>query len=355
VRRSLQQQFSFSSRFLWADVMRIIAIFLVVYVHQLSLLPPLTVVNLWFWVPNFYAYAGVPLFVMISGALLLGKDEPLLIFFRKRVKAVLVPWIIWVGVYIAIDYFIFGLEQQTFLEWLRYAHRMFFSRFWFLPMIFGLYLLTPILRVLIPVVKRNLLIYSLSVWGFAFVFLPAIYRIFGYQLALDSSLLRQVFQYLGLFVLGRVLTQGNLPLLSKKIWSAIFLGSVVVTYISLRLTSATSHRASVDITFSQLFSPTMIIGVISVFMLLYLFLRGRIITNRFLAVMIVELSEAAFGIYLVHELVKEILIRGFPTIASYFRLIDPLFGLPLQTLFVFFLSFAVIFLLRRISFLRFAT
>ena len=77
------------------DLIRIIAIVMVILVHS-SFFPysipgeitPIVIVN-WF-TANFYGaigYLGVPLFVMLSGALLLNPakaDEPMGVFFKKR-------------------------------------------------------------------------------------------------------------------------------------------------------------------------------------------------------------------------------------------------------------------------------
>ena len=103
-------------RMLWADVVRIIAIYLVVQIHTSSdafsssffshgpgiILSKLGVVS-------------VPLFVMLSGALLLGKQESYKTFFSKRCIKVLIPWIIWTFVYMYFN-FSFRFHDQVVSE-----------------------------------------------------------------------------------------------------------------------------------------------------------------------------------------------------------------------------------------------
>ena len=106
------------------DIVRAVAIFMVICIHSLGLvndaLPTgdeearmtnavMTIV-----------YGGVPLFVMLSGALLLGKDEPIGVFFRKRMGRVLWPFLFWSVIVCAILYWqeggrsLFGYATSLF-------------------------------------------------------------------------------------------------------------------------------------------------------------------------------------------------------------------------------------------------
>jgi fucose 4-O-acetylase-like acetyltransferase len=83
------------------QLMRTIAIFLVILNHASS----------WcqFYNPSQYvksaymslATTGVPIFIMISGALLLSKyNEPILVFFKKRMNKIIVPFVCWSYIYL---------------------------------------------------------------------------------------------------------------------------------------------------------------------------------------------------------------------------------------------------------------
>src|SRR5512134_1035392 len=89
----------------WADVIRVVAVFLVVTVHVSG-----QITNIWGKVPEndwFIAniYGGiaricVPLFFMISGYLLLPRAENLGAFYRKRMPKVVIPFLVWSLIYL---------------------------------------------------------------------------------------------------------------------------------------------------------------------------------------------------------------------------------------------------------------
>ena len=94
-------------------------------------------------------YCGVPLFVMLSGALLLGKDEPMKVFFKKRLSRVLIPFLVWSVIVGAILYLQGGgrsIVGYTLYELKSVATTGVHGIYWYVYMIIGLYCLTPVLR-----------------------------------------------------------------------------------------------------------------------------------------------------------------------------------------------------------------
>ncbi len=89
----------------WADLIRVIAIFLVVVIHVSG-----QVTNVWGKIPtlewmigNIYggiARVAVPLFFMISGYLLLPRSESLGSFYTKRMPRVVIPFVVWSVIYL---------------------------------------------------------------------------------------------------------------------------------------------------------------------------------------------------------------------------------------------------------------
>lgn len=85
----------------WINNAKIVAMFAVVIVHVAAtfvLNSPIGSSN--WWVGNLYESAArwsVPVFVMLSGALLLhpNKQESLSVFYKKRLSRILVPLIFW--------------------------------------------------------------------------------------------------------------------------------------------------------------------------------------------------------------------------------------------------------------------
>ena len=105
--------------------------------------------NWWLGASLFYAcFCSIPVFVMISGALLLdnAREESLREFYKKRLYRVGVPLVSWTIVYLGVRGF---LDQERLT-----VGRVFeliitadpYYHLWFLYMMLGLYLVTPPLR-----------------------------------------------------------------------------------------------------------------------------------------------------------------------------------------------------------------
>lgn len=132
--------------------LRILSIYLVVTAHVtigLTMSSTVFSFNWWLGTAIFYAcFCSIPVFVMISGALLLNtsREEPLGEFYRKRMTRVGVPLVVWTVVYLCVRVLV-DKERLT-------AGRVFeliitgdpYYHLWFLYMIVGLYLVTPALR-----------------------------------------------------------------------------------------------------------------------------------------------------------------------------------------------------------------
>ena len=88
-------------RLVWADIIRLIAIFLVICIHCSNSFGNLPLVrehpgyNFWSIVFETFSRPCVPLFVMLTGMLLLPINQDPSTFYRKRILRVLIPFLIW--------------------------------------------------------------------------------------------------------------------------------------------------------------------------------------------------------------------------------------------------------------------
>lgn len=283
-------------RMLWADSIRIVAIYLVVQIHTAM---------------SFFSYAPwsilikitvicIPLLVMLSGALLLNKQESYQVFFKKRSLKVLVPWIFWTIIY--MFYFLFlvdpkGVSAQFFndnhsivIQWLHFFVRMFFSTLWFFPLIFGLYLITPIIRIFIKNGNKKDIYYFLLLWFFSFSLMPYLLKssLFPYW---EPNVSFTIMQYCGYFILGSVLISSKFKKLTIKRLLLLVMFSVLIVFFNTNLLS------------SFLSLGTVIISTIT-FYCLFVFSNSidkKIsISQRSI---IATISGAALGIYVVHQIV----------------------------------------------------
>lgn len=136
---------------IWIDNSRIIAILAVVFLHVAAgIVLNNDIGTEFWWYGNVFDSAVrwcVPVFVMLSGALLLdtNKQEPIFIFYKKRLSRVLFPLVFWSFFYLI--WFALRKDNATFTDLIdRVLSGKPYYHMWFLYMIMGLYLFTPFFR-----------------------------------------------------------------------------------------------------------------------------------------------------------------------------------------------------------------
>ena len=142
----------------WLNDTRLMAATAIIFVHFVQNVQTTLdahVGSLAWWVTNFYlsfTMWGVPVFVMISGALLLSNErtyKDMGEFYSKRLKRLGIPILFWTCFYIVITYLKSKLLGHTF-EFKTMAIELIggrpYNHMWYLYMVFGLYVFTPYLR-----------------------------------------------------------------------------------------------------------------------------------------------------------------------------------------------------------------
>lgn len=333
-------------RMLWADITRITAIYLVVQIHTSSV----------FINPQFLntfilklSVISVPLFVMLSGALLLGKQDGYRRFFRKRCIKVLFPWIIWTFVYMYFNFNFrnhnqvisefFSSQVSPFSQWIYFFFHTFLSNLWFLPLIFGLYILTPPLRLFVRLANRSDILYFIVFWFLIFSFLPVYYDSSLFP-DYEPSIFFAPFQYVGYFLLGYILFKKKI-FRNVKLY-ALFLFGILPILISLLPINNKYIQEFVH----RFLDPGTVIS--SLFMFSFLFFMSNKIDRRIkfgLRKLISNISGASLGIYVIHEIVAFIFVND----------IYRLFPLGhLVTFFIFVISACTVLLLQKIPLIRYA-
>lgn len=202
------------SRDLRYDVMRVVAIILVVLQHAWSIPHLDTPEHGWLcYVYGALVSCGVPLFIMVSGALNLRPAvTDYSLFFRKRFTRVLVPFLLWSAVIYLLTALTGGYSEvhgwqdilQCYLPYL--ATNRINASHWFIHVLLMLYLLTPVLqRALAAGDARKTSGYIVAV-TFVLALLAKLYPEM-YLLRYTSGLLI----YFGLYVAGFYLSQLDLP------------------------------------------------------------------------------------------------------------------------------------------------
>ncbi len=328
-----------SYRLLWADIIRIIAIYLVLVVHNTRLEIPTNTQNLFTLVSFAVAKTCVPLFIMLSGALLLIKREGYVSFYKKRASRYLIPWLFW-SVITAI---IFFLKDKTdiYAGFITYFKQGLLS-YWFLPMLTCLYLLTPTLRRFLHSLNKSEITYFIILWFLSVSLLPFTINSPAFPLFIDNSLLTQTIRYSGYYLIGYIITIFDID---KRYSSKLFVVGFIagIGFVIL----PTLNRLTNTLYFDY-HSPGIIIGSVCGYILIknIMVKFSNILTKstKFITV----LSQASFGIYLVHLIIKNV-ATDYMGISFFANKLFPLNFVNSIALFI--ISFSVIFILKKLPLL----
>ncbi|MFC4563471.1 acyltransferase [Nocardiopsis mangrovi] len=300
----------------WLDFARVAAMLAVVLVHVFA--PVVTTVHSEFGGPAWWTANAVdstlrwcvPVFVMISGALLLRpRAEGLRRFYTKRFSRIGVPLVVWTVLYVAWEIRRTGIAPvDAVSDVLSGAPSL---HLYFLFVLAGLYVLTPFLRVL---VEHST---TARLWWFA-ALMSAIGMADQAISALDGvgepNAATRFLPYIGYYVIGYLLTRGAPS--RRGVWTAaaVFAAAVLATGAGAGAlaTLAGGWSDTADYVYDYL-SPTVLAMSAAAFVLLRAAgtrLYGRTGTPRWLSV----LSSLSFGVFLIHVVVLYTLrdITGVP-------------------------------------------
>ncbi len=181
---------------------------------------------------------GVPLFIMVSGFLILRKDQPISSV-PRRIKRILIPFIFWLVIYViakfvminhSFDLFQFGYFLiQAFLD-----PTIASIEFWFVYMILGLYVFSPIITTWLHNAEIYEIEYFLIVWAlFSFVgFSNVDFLLYDYLKYFTGSI--------GYFILGYYLYIKQKSILKNRNFGLLlFVAGTLVSFLGTILSSMT--------------------------------------------------------------------------------------------------------------------
>jgi surface polysaccharide O-acyltransferase-like enzyme len=324
-----------AARRTWADLARVLAIFGVIVIHTCS--PAFYQFGAdWLW-PTFLdsiVRCAVPLFVMLSGALLIGGGPvgqpagPRQIL--QRVRRVLLPLLAWNVIYLL--YVAYYAERMP--DWTSMLRQTPMYHLWFAYMIIGLYVMLPVLLALYNVVRdrRDLQAYLLALW-MVITSLPLYTPVPLLGLLQQASFLG----YGGYFVLGAMLASKP-PGGSSARWGAVFALAVAATFV---FTWSQSEQAGQPVeTAFNYFSLNVFLASVAAFVLL-----SRCQPRGRAAAVLQWASDRSFLVFFMHVVILE-------RLGNFMLAADPGLAAPLRLLFVaaatFVACLAVSALLRQI-------
>lgn len=340
----------------YMDLLRVVACFFIVMVHVSAMEWSNVSVKTVAWqTMNVYdciGIMGVPLFVMLSGALMLRTDYEVTV--KKILKKVLVLFIvchIWLFAYNLESFIVNGYAWDLYhiKKYLvsQVIRGLGIYHLWFLPMLMVMYLLTPILKPAFSqekICRYYLLLYAviglLIPTAFLFEF-PGKYLLQDFYNRTSYTMLTG---YIGYFVAGHYIHSYMKPLTGRR--KGMVWGAVIVCCI-ITITVCGMDAVQKDAPSVILNNPLTITDFISTVGIYALFRNiGYTHKEKNTPGWLSFISKLTFGIYLVHPFVlMAFMAAGFTTI-----LLPPVIMIPCVTAAAFLVSGVLSYAIGKIPF-----
>lgn len=331
------------NRIVWLDVIRCVAMIMVIGVHCID---PFYISPTMRAIPEYTHWAAiygsllrpsVPLFVMMTGLLLLPvKKQPLGKFYKKRIYRVLFPFLIWSVLYsmfpwvtgvlglpkeIIGDFFCYtqGQESQSLIDSLKdvamipfnFSHKE--NHMWYIYLLIGLYLYMPFFSAWIENADRKTKRAFLLIWIIS-LFIPylkeyvanCLFERSGYVFGTDTWNEFGLFYYFagfnGYLLLGHYVKKRNDWSLMKTFILCILMFAVgyYITYTGFSTTASNPNATETEMElFFTFCSPNVLLMTLATFLLL----QKVVITNSTVIKVLANMTLCGFGIYMVHYFV----------------------------------------------------
>lgn len=313
----------------WVDGTRCIAALAVVLLHAAAsaVTDKSLLGSSGWWAANLFDAATrwcVPVFVMLSGALLLAPAHPgeaWAQFYRRRFGRVLLPLVFWSLFYLAYDlYWVYEREAKP--DWwfmlCQTLIGMPYFHLWFLFMLPGLYLVTPLLRQMLTVLCRK----QLAVLCAGLLALAIANKVFALWRGDGPPFAGILFvPFIGYFLAGYLLASGSRD--SRWPWPTLIAG-IVFTALGCGWLAGLG-KLNAGTYFYDYFSITTVPAGLAAFALCLRLPKLRLFG---------WIAPVSFGIYLIHPLWLDLLWQNDlrPTT------LHPVLAIPLLTVFAFVVS-----------------
>ncbi|WP_207423856.1 acyltransferase [Desertivirga brevis] len=276
-----------------------------------------------FWTGNIidsFCRLAVPIFVMISGRFLLGRSESFAISYKKRAVRVLIPLIVWCLIYLIYRLVFLGNSNLSLPTLFKLIQP--FYHLWYLFMILGLYVITPVLNLCIEQISRRSLYYV----AFAFLLIGMFLTAYDLKLGNKPFFILWFINYLGYFLLGYLLVGAR-----KVSLFILIIGYLVSSLLIAVLSYYTASRLN-HLYFYEYLSPLVVIGALSFYKIFcQLTISKNILSN---------IAHLTFGVYLTHAGILDLFNRILKSRNLNF-LDDPLIGIPVKFVIVLAVSLFV--------------
>lgn len=250
---------------------------------------------------------AVPLFVMVSGALILDPSKKITLkdLYGKYIFRVFAALVLFGLIFRLVDMlmngeaFSLGLIGNAFYKIFTGSS---WSHLWYLYLMIGIYVLLPAYRAIVSALDAKTFLYILIAYGFFLSLLP-LTEIFGLK---SGFHLQTSAVYLLYFFAGYGVKSGALNI--KKSMSVILLVLSTVLIIVFCILRYRLGLAGLDAMLGSYSSPLVVIQSISLFSLIY---NEEAIEQKdgVLSKVISTFDRSSFGIYLIHMIFLRLFLR----------------------------------------------
>ena len=331
------------------DIIRILAMLLVVCIH--SNVAPLAANKgsaLWYGVMAFQVLCiiAVPLFFMVSGALLLTgeKETDVKTLYTKRIPKQAIPFVIWSVIYVLVRV-VMGKIPLSISAFTSLLHEPAYYQFWFMYTLLAIYLLLPIIQTLINHCDKKKTEYILILWAIFSVCLPVVSRfVDGFSISNHVDLILCE-GYIGYFILGYYLNKYKKDVKLSTAGLMWFIGAVV-TIICAVIEFRTTNKLNLNyegFVYQAYMVPGTAVSATGAFLF---FQNYKYKLKDKATIALASLSALSVGIYYIHMLVLTVIeYIGFKGDTSVFIYI-------VKTIATYFISLIGAFVISKIPFVR---
>ena len=293
-------------RIIGYDLMRTIAIFMVVAIHSHVVYLGRNQGSIgWLIVMELTAIClvSVPLFFMISGALLLDSDCIIGIreLFTRRLPKQFIPFIFWSLIYTILR-IAMGKIPLSIESFAKLLYEPAYYQFWFMYTLLAIYLLLPVLQAMVSYLNQKQIEYMLILWFIFSIVVPSVsHFIDGFMISEHIDLILCE-GYIGYFLLGYYLKKYK-----RKCKINI---AVILTVVGILLTGiaayvewlySINHKMKyVGYVYQSYLLPGVVLSVIGIFLI---FQRLEINHKSISKKIVIKLSELSMGVFYIHMLI----------------------------------------------------
>jgi surface polysaccharide O-acyltransferase-like enzyme len=333
----------------WVKNLRVLATISVIVLHTASVILYQygTIASSVWWIGNVYDSAVrfcVPVFLMLTGTLLLNKEYELYDFLKNRFSRIILPFLFWSLIYafLALKNKFLENPELSFFEICRLTFLLFKNgasfHLWYVYMIIGIYLFIPILNKWIKNATEKEILYFILIWIVTLFFnQPIVSRA---RINIDMVYFSG---YIGYVVLGYYLSIKSFRYNVKNIRfiaiALIITGIAIAIFGTYFLTKRANH-------FMEYFYSNFALNTIISSVGMFLLFKNLKISNQLLIRIIDFINKYSYGIYLVHVLVLEFL----KVLGITYNFINPILAIPIITILCLCISSFIIFGINKLPY-----